>query len=70
MVGYSDERIEIFLAQGLTHQGANLDDDEHLEVFKLPLATALDWVREGRITDAKTVVGLFWVERILRGEWT
>lgn len=69
VVGYSDERIEIFLAQGLTHQGASLDDGEHLEVFKLPLATALDWVREGRITDAKTVVGLFWVEKILRGEW-
>jgi ADP-ribose pyrophosphatase len=70
VVGYSDERIEIFLAQGLTHQGAKLDDDEHLEVFKLPVATALDWVREGRITDSKTVVGLFWAERILRGEWT
>jgi ADP-ribose pyrophosphatase len=70
VVGYSDERIEIFLAQGLTHQGANLDHDENLEVFKLPLETALDWVREGRITDSKTVVGLFWAERIRRGEWT
>jgi ADP-ribose pyrophosphatase len=70
VVGYSDERIEIFLAQGLTHQGAKLDDDEHLDVFTRSLATALDWVREGRITDSKTVVGLFWAERILRGEWT
>ena len=70
VVGYSDERIEIYLAQGLTQQGATPDHDEHLEVFKLPLATALDWVREGRITDAKTVIGLFWAERILRGEWS
>ena len=69
VVGYSDERIEIFLAQGLTHQGASLDDDEQIEVFKLPLATALAWVREGRITDSKTIVGLFLAERILRGEW-
>jgi len=69
VVGYSDERIEIYLAQGLTQQGSNPDHDEHLEVFRLPLATALDWVREGRITDAKTVIGLFWAERILRGEW-
>ena len=69
VVGYSDERIEIYLAQGLTQQGASPDDDEHLEVFRLPLATALDWVREGRITDAKSVVGVFWAERILRGEW-
>ena len=35
----------------------------------MPLAEALAWVREGRITDAKTVIGLFWAERILRGEW-
>jgi ADP-ribose pyrophosphatase len=69
VVGYSDEHIGIYLAQGLTQQGASPDDDEHLEVFRLPLATALDWVREGRITDAKSVVGLFWAERILRGEW-
>jgi len=70
VVGYSDERIEIYLARGLTRQAAKLDHDEHLEVFKLPLAAALEWVREGRITDAKTVIGLFWAERILRGEWT
>ncbi len=69
-VGYSNERIEIFLARGLTHQGAKPDDGEHLEVFRLPLATALEWVREGRITDSKTVAGLFWAERIARGEWT
>ena len=69
-VGYSNERIEMFLARGLTHQGASPDDGEHLEVFKLPLATALEWVREGRITDSKTVAGLFWAERIARGEWT
>jgi ADP-ribose pyrophosphatase len=69
VVGYSDEHIEIYLARGLTYQGANLDHDEHLEVFKLPLESALDWVREGRITDSKTVIGLFWTERILRGEW-
>jgi len=69
-VGYSNERIEMFLARGLTHQGAHPDDGEHIEVFKLPLATALEWVREGRISDSKTVAGLFWAERIARGEWT
>jgi len=69
VVGYSDERIEIYLARGLTLQGASPDYDEHLEVFRLPLATALEWVREGRITDAKTVIGLFWAERVLNGDW-
>lgn len=69
VIGYSNERIEMFLARGLTHQGASLDDGEHLEVFRLQLATALDWVREGRITDSKTVTGLFWAERVLRRDW-
>ena len=69
VVGYSDEHIEIYLAQGLTHLGATPDHDEHLEVFRIPLETALDWVREGRITDAKTVIGLFWAERVLSGDW-
>jgi len=69
VVGYSDERIEIYLARGLVYQGAKPDQDEHLEVFSLPLESALDWVREGRITDSKTVIGLFWADRILNGDW-
>jgi len=48
-----NERIEIYLAKGLRQEGAKLDDEEFLEVFTLPLATALAWVREGKITDSK-----------------
>ena len=68
-IGYSNEHIEIYLARGLSHQGAKLDDEEFLEVFTLPLATALAWVREGRITDSKTVSTLFWAEKVLAGDW-
>ena len=68
-IGYSDEHIEIFLARGLTQEQAKLDDEEFLEVFTLPLAAALDWVRDGRITDSKTLSGLFWAEKVLRGPW-
>jgi ADP-ribose pyrophosphatase len=68
-IAYSDEHIEIYLAKGLKQEKARLDDEEFLEVFTLPLATALDWVREGRITDAKTVSGLFWAEKVLGGGW-
>ena len=48
-IAYSNERIEIYLARGLRHEGAKLDDEEFLEVFTLPLATALRWVAEGKI---------------------
>ena len=68
-IGYSNEHIEIYLARGLTQQKAELDHEEFLEVFTLPLATALAWVREGRITDSKTVSSLFWAEKILAGDW-
>jgi ADP-ribose pyrophosphatase len=66
-IGYADERIEYFLARGITHQGSKLDDGEFLEVFELSLADALEWVRLGKINDSKTIVGLFWLEKHLGG---
>jgi len=39
-----------------------LEHGEFLEVFTLPLAEAQDMVRDGRITDAKTVAGLLWLK--------
>jgi len=67
-IGYADERMEYFLARGLSHQGSKLDDGEFLEVFELPLTEALEWIRMGRINDSKTIVGLFWLEKYLN-EW-
>ena len=68
-IGYSDERIEYFLARGLTHQGSQLDDGEFLEIFELSVAEAIDRVRLGKINDSKTIVGLFWMEKLQQG-WT
>ncbi len=67
-IGYTNERIEYFLARGLTHQGRDLDDGEFLEVFELSLPEALEWIRLGRINDSKSMVGLFWLEKML-SEW-
>ncbi|MDD5329970.1 MAG: NUDIX hydrolase [Sulfuricella sp.] len=68
-IGYSDERILVYLARGLTEHGHNRDEDEFLENVRLPLDTALAWVREGRISDVKTMVGLFWAEKVAKGVW-
>jgi ADP-ribose pyrophosphatase len=68
-IGYSDEKLLYYLAEDLTFTSASLDDGEHLEVFTLTLAAAVDWVRTGKITDNKTVSGLLWAEKVLRGEW-
>ena len=68
-IGYSDERLEYFLAQGLTYVGHERDDNEFLEIIELSLRDAVASVRDGDITDGKTVSGLFWAEKIFSGEW-
>jgi ADP-ribose pyrophosphatase len=68
-IGYADEDIYIFAARGLTQVGHALDDDEFLEVFPLTVDEALEWVRQGRITEAKALAGLLWADKIVRGEW-
>ena len=68
-VSYSTERIMIYFARGLTHQGSALDEGEFLEVMHMPLDELLGLVRNGTITDVKTVIGLFWMEKIAAGEW-
>lgn len=62
-IGYSDERLVYFLARGLSHEGHARDHDEFLEILRVPMAEALDMVRDGRITDGKTVMGLLWWAR-------
>lgn len=69
-IGYSDERLVYFEARGLKYSRRNTDDEEFIESFELPLDTALEQVRDGLITDAKTVAGLLWAEKIAKGEWT
>ena len=59
-IGYSTEVIHLFGARGLTHVGARLDEGEHLVTFEAKLGDALDWVRDGIITDTKTTFGLLW----------
>ena len=69
-IGYSNERIEIFLARGLRKVAEpSLDHNEFLDVLTLPLSKAILAVRDGRITDAKTITALFWAEKILSGVW-
>ena len=67
-VGYSDEVVEMFVARGLTFERPALDPGEFLETLLVPLDEALAWIRSGVITEAKTILGLFWADR-LRAGW-
>ena len=59
-IGYSDEGIELWLAKGLERREQKLEPGEFLEVLALPLAEAREMIRDGRITDVKTIAGLLW----------
>lgn len=66
-IGYSDESMSLFLAEELTLDAHDRDGDEFLEIFTLPLGEAMEWMDQGRISDAKTMIGLLWADRIMRG---
>jgi len=60
-IGYTDEAIELYLARKLTLQQRKLDPGEFLETFLLPFDEAVAMVRDGRISDVKTVAAILWV---------
>ncbi len=68
-IAYSDEHLDIFLARGLIAGEAKLDEEEFLETFHATLPELLDWVKTGKITDVKTVIGSFWLQKVLSENW-
>ena len=68
-IGFSNEKIEIFLARGLTKGTSTPDAEEFLEADAWPVQRLVDAIREGAITDPKTIVGVLTVDRMQRGEW-
>ena len=65
--GFTNEVIHFFLATGLTGGQIQRDEDEFIEVVSLPFSEALALVRKGEIRDGKSVSGLLFVDRFLRG---
>ena len=58
LISYTNEKVDIFLAEGLSHVGAKLDDGEFLEIVTMGQDEMLAALDRGEITDAKTVVAL------------
>jgi ADP-ribose pyrophosphatase len=68
-IGYSDEQIAVYLARELRFEGTATDAGEVIEVLPTPWRTLLDWIAQGRVTDVKTIIGAYWLERRLAGNW-
>jgi ADP-ribose pyrophosphatase len=56
--GFSNERIWLFLATGLSPGSQHVETDEVIEVVKLPFERALQMVESGEICDGKSILGL------------
>lgn len=70
VISYSTEFIEVWFARGLTAGERQLDAGEFLDVTTATPAELLQWSREGRLTDAKTLTGLLWLQNVLSGAWS
>ena len=65
--GFCTEKIGLFLATGLSQHETHLDEDEFLQVKRIPLSEAVDQVMRGEIRDAKSALGLLMAWQKLHG---
>jgi ADP-ribose pyrophosphatase len=66
--GFTDEVIHLFMATELTDGAAALDSDEFVEVVAVPFSTAVEWVRSGRIVDAKSIATILYAAHFIRSQ--
>lgn len=58
--GFTDEVIRLWVASDLEEGAARLDDDEFVEVVRMPFSEAVEMVRDGTITDCKSIATLLY----------
>lgn len=68
-IAYSSEAIEIWFARGLVAGAARPDEGELLDVFSATLEDLQRWAAAGEVTDAKTLVGMLWLQQWRAGSW-
>ena len=66
--GYCGEIIYMYLARGLTFENQDLDEDEFLNVEKMPFKQLVQMVLNGEIKDAKTIAAVLKADKIIGGE--
>ena len=65
---YCEEKIHMYFASGLTKTRQNLDDDEFLEVEKIPYDSLLEMISKGEIIDGKTALAALRAREYIKGE--
>lgn len=69
VIGYSNEHIDLYLAKDLTLADRQLDHGEFIDVTEVSPKDLMRYVQEGKVTDVKTQIGAFWLDKIISGEW-
>jgi ADP-ribose pyrophosphatase len=67
VISYSTEFIDIYLAEDLLSGKSHLDEEEFLDVFAATADELIEWVEQGEITDVKTTISAYWLDRYRRG---
>ncbi|MBR0462936.1 MAG: NUDIX hydrolase [Clostridia bacterium] len=65
--GFTDELISLYLAEDLRQGEAQPDDDEFLNLVKMPLSQAVTMCQTGQIDDAKSICALLLAQKALDG---
>jgi ADP-ribose pyrophosphatase len=68
-IAYSDEVIHICFAKGLAAGALALDEGEFIATHRRSLDAMLADLREGWLTDAKTITALAWWQQLAAGQW-
>lgn len=66
--GFSDEVLHMYSATGLSEGESCADEDEFISTEKYPVADLIDMILNGKITDAKTIIGVLLADKILSGK--
>jgi ADP-ribose pyrophosphatase len=68
VISYSTEFIEVWFAKDLSLGERQLDEGEFLEVFLQTPESLQEDCLNGKVTDAKTLTGMFWLQNVLQGK--
>ena len=68
-IAYSNEAIEVWFARGLVAGPRQLDAGEFLDICSASVEELEDLAHRGELTDAKTLIGLLWLQNWRAGRW-
>ena len=67
--GFSNEFLHLYLAVNFEQIENNPDEDEFLQILSVPVKECIDWVFEGKIKDAKSIIGILMANEYINNNY-